>query len=66
MGFDDLLVSCVTALTNPSSASVVAGLRRRFSVVLIDEFQDTDRVQWEIFSTIFGGHGRHPRPGAGG
>ena len=24
-------------------------------MVLIDEFQDTDRVQWEIFSTLFGG-----------
>ena len=23
-------------------------------MVLIDEFQDTDRVQWEIFSTLFG------------
>ena len=55
MGFDDILGELRAALTDPSSAAVVAALRRRFSVVLIDEFQDTDRVQWEIFSTLFGG-----------
>ena len=30
-------------------------LRRRYRVALIDEFQDTDPVQWQIFSTLFGG-----------
>ena len=28
-------------------------LGRRYSLVLIDEFQDTDRLQWEIFSSLF-------------
>ncbi len=33
-------------------------LRQRFRVFLIDEFQDTDRHQWQIFSTLFGA-GQH-------
>src|ERR1019366_4196001 len=37
-----------------ASPGTAAGLRRRFRVALIDEFQDTDRVQWELFSTLFG------------
>ena len=31
-------------------------LRRSFSLVLIDEFQDTDLAQWEIFERVFVGH----------
>jgi exodeoxyribonuclease V beta subunit len=32
---------------------LVAELRDRFRSVLIDEFQDTDRVQWDIFRRCF-------------
>jgi exodeoxyribonuclease V beta subunit len=54
MGYDDVLKQLRSALVDESSASVIDALRKRFSVVLIDEFQDTDSVQWEIFSTLFG------------
>jgi exodeoxyribonuclease V beta subunit len=54
MGYDDVLSQLRGALVDRSSAAVIEALRSRFSVVLIDEFQDTDRVQWEIFSTLFG------------
>jgi exodeoxyribonuclease V beta subunit len=54
MGYDDVLHQLRSALVDPTSSSVVEALRKRFPVVLIDEFQDTDRVQWEIFSTLFG------------
>jgi exodeoxyribonuclease V beta subunit len=33
--------------------ALVAELRDRFQLVLIDEFQDTDRVQWDIFRRCF-------------
>lgn len=36
-----------------SDPQLVGELRRRFRVALIDEFQDTDPYQWEIFKTIF-------------
>lgn len=31
-------------------------VREHYQVVLIDEFQDTDQIQWEIFSRLFLGH----------
>ncbi|MCI5641842.1 MAG: exodeoxyribonuclease V subunit beta [Chlamydia suis] len=32
---------------------VVSLLRKQFQLVLIDEFQDTDKCQWQIFSKLF-------------
>ena len=52
MTYDDLLTRLRDALAGGRAASV---LRRRFGVVLVDEFQDTDRVQWEIFERAFVG-----------
>ncbi len=52
--FDDLLVRLRDALADPVRGQVAASmLRSRFGVALIDEFQDTDPVQWEIFHTLF-------------
>jgi len=52
LSFDDLLTQLRDALSEGSTA--VAALSRRFRVALIDEFQDTDPVQWEIFAKLFG------------
>lgn len=43
MDFDDLLVSCVCLLED--HADVRASLARRFQYVLVDEYQDTNRLQ---------------------
>lgn len=51
--FDSLITDARDILTGPGSAAVVAALRERFELVLIDEFQDTDQVQWDIFRTAF-------------
>ncbi len=57
IGFDDVLIELRDELASGSAAAAIDALRSRYKVVLIDEFQDTDRVQWEIFSQLFG-HGR--------
>jgi exodeoxyribonuclease V beta subunit len=38
-----------------SGRAIAAQLSARFSVVLVDEFQDTDRVQWTVFERGFSG-----------
>jgi len=56
MGFNDLLTRLRDALRRPESGARLAALiRRQFPVALIDEFQDTDPVQYEIFRTVYQG-----------
>jgi exodeoxyribonuclease V beta subunit len=52
-GFDDLLSRVAAALSGPGGRTLAAGLRERFKAALIDEFQDTDPVQWEIARRLF-------------
>lgn len=50
--FDDLLTRVHRALRRPGS-TLLPALRRRFPVGIIDEFQDTDPIQYEIFHSLF-------------
>jgi exodeoxyribonuclease V beta subunit len=59
LSFDDLLVRFRNALRKPGGGAQLA--RRvggRFQAALIDEFQDTDPIQYEIFHTLFAESGR--------
>ena len=52
--FDDMLLRLHRALRHPQlGAAARARLRARFSVVLVDEFQDTDPIQWDILRAAF-------------
>ena len=51
--FDSLLSDTRDLLAGPEAAVVIRSLRDRYRIVLIDEFQDTDQVQWEIFKRAF-------------
>jgi exodeoxyribonuclease V beta subunit len=55
LSFDDLITGLRDLLKpeNPLSKDVIDGMRSRYRLVLIDEFQDTDDTQWDIFSKIF-------------
>lgn len=52
VSFDDLLILVRDALNN--SEKLLFVLRNKYKAGIIDEFQDTDPVQYEIFSKIFG------------
>jgi len=54
MGFNDLILRLSRALQDERGQLLKKMLGDRFSVALIDEFQDTDSSQWHIFSTLFG------------
>ena len=51
--FDDMLLGVKDALSRDGAETLLAALRRRWKYALVDEFQDTDPVQWEIFRKIF-------------
>jgi len=55
MTHDDQLTRLLTTLTGARGTDAVAELHKRYAVVLIDEFQDTDPIQWEIVERAFGG-----------
>ena len=53
--FDDLLSRLADAL-GPADSPARERMRRRWSIVMIDEFQDTDPVQWQVVDRAFRAH----------
>ncbi len=51
--FDDLLRDLADALRGENGDALAARMRAQTPVALIDEFQDTDPVQYEIFRDVF-------------
>ncbi len=47
---DDLLRKVHAKLSEPA---FVHAVRKKFSAAIVDEFQDTDPLQWDIFRTLF-------------
>src|SRR3954451_17524854 len=55
MTYDDLLTRLRNTLADAEhGAAACAKLRERYRVALVDEFQDTDPIQWEIMRRAFG------------
>jgi len=53
--YDDVLIRLRDTLVDPQRGpAACTRLRERYDVVLVDEFQDTDPVQWEIMHRAFG------------
>lgn len=52
--YDDLLAELAEALRGAGGPALMVSLRQRYQAALVDEFQDTDPLQLEIFSQLFG------------
>ncbi len=52
--YDDLLLLLDRALCGSDADNLAAIVRNKFKAALIDEFQDTDSIQYAIFEKIFG------------
>jgi len=55
LDFDDLLLRTVALLE--ADEAVREGYRQRFQYVLVDEYQDTNRAQYELVRHLSGPHG---------
>ncbi|MDB4838168.1 UvrD-helicase domain-containing protein, partial [Marinomonas sp.] len=51
--FTDLLTSLDSALVQDDAEKLAERIRHLYPIALIDEFQDTDAVQYRIFSNIY-------------
>jgi len=52
--YDDLLIKLQKALSNPNNGEALASkLLRSYPYALVDEFQDTDSIQYSIFNSIY-------------
>ena len=58
LSYDRMLVNLHTALLGSQGTDFVKRLRQAYKAVLLDEFQDTDPIQYEIFRTIYAGTGQ--------
>ncbi len=53
LSFDDLLTEMRDALAGKNGDALAESVRGQFPVAMIDEFQDTDPVQYGIFSRLY-------------
>lgn len=61
VSYYDMLSLVEQALSGGGSSNLLERLRGKYKVAFIDEFQDTDPVQWNIFRKIFiDSHGETP------
>ncbi len=53
ISFNDMLIYVLRAIESDSGGRLVKKLRTKYKYAVIDEFQDTDTIQWKIFNNIF-------------
>ena len=53
ISFDDMIVKMETAITSTTGGAIISALRNKYKAIFIDEFQDTDKSQYNIFKNVF-------------
>ncbi|HOJ70889.1 MAG TPA: exodeoxyribonuclease V subunit beta [Syntrophorhabdaceae bacterium] len=51
--FDDLLIDLYNAISEEGGKDLAELISRRYRAILIDEFQDTDPIQYEIINNVY-------------
>lgn len=54
LSFDDLLSGLASSLDGKQQGTLACRIRAQYPLAMIDEFQDTDLLQYQIFNTIYG------------
>lgn len=54
MSFDDMIIRLHDAVVIKQHRGLRESLQHTYKAAFIDEFQDTDKLQYEIFQTLFG------------
>ncbi len=57
ISYDDMLSQVAAALHSDHGSELIQTLRTKYKIAFVDEFQDTDPVQWRIFKRLFLDHG---------
>jgi len=53
ISYDDMLSQVAAALNSDHRSGLIQTLRAKYKIAFVDEFQDTDPVQWQIFKRLF-------------
>ncbi|MCL2657464.1 MAG: exodeoxyribonuclease V subunit beta [Betaproteobacteria bacterium] len=61
VAYDDMLANLYRALNAADGGRLAQALRERYPAALIDEFQDTDPVQFAVFTRIYAPGNAHPQ-----
>jgi len=54
LSFDDMIINLHSATVKDGNEQLLQSLRAKYKAVFVDEFQDTDKLQYEIFEQVFG------------
>ena len=53
LGFDDMITKLHQAVVVDNNPGLISSLQEKYKAAFIDEFQDTDKMQYEIFDRLF-------------
>jgi exodeoxyribonuclease V beta subunit len=56
ISYDDMLSQVAAALHSDQASRLIQTLSAKYKIAFVDEFQDTDPVQWRIFKRLFLDH----------
>jgi exodeoxyribonuclease V beta subunit len=59
ISYKDMVARVAASLTGEGAGAGIREIRKRYRVAFVDEFQDTDDLQWRIFQTLFLGENQN-------